>query len=104
MGTFLSDDDSERTYRLSGQLFFASVDRIEAAILYDDDAPNVLIDLTHAHFWDISATGVLDKVVARLERGGKTVRVIGLNRASATMVDRFGSFEEPFSSLGTVGH
>ncbi len=93
-----------RTYVVSGQVFFASIDRVERAILYDDDAPRVEIDLTNAHFWDISATGVLDKIVARLERGGKTVHVTGMNAASATLVDKFGAFERPFTTMGTVGH
>ncbi|MFN2100736.1 SulP family inorganic anion transporter [Altererythrobacter sp. MF3-039] len=102
--TFVSADGQTRTYLVRGEVFFASVDRVEREILYDDDAPNVRIDVTHAHFWDISATGILDKVVARLDRNGKTVEVVGLNQASATLVDRFGEFEEPFTTLGTVGH
>ncbi|WP_305096088.1 SulP family inorganic anion transporter [Croceibacterium aestuarii] len=102
--TSLSEDGRTRTYRVVGQVFFASVDRVEREIRYDDDAPLVVIDLTHAHFWDISATGILDKIVARLDRSGKAVSVIGLNEASATMVDRFGEFEQPFTTLGTVGH
>ena len=102
--TQLSEDGQTRTYFIKGEVFFASVDRVEREILYDDDAPNVLIDVTHAHFWDISATGILDKIAARLARGGKTVEVVGLNRASATLVERFGEFEEPFTTLGTVGH
>ncbi|NCP10788.1 MAG: SulP family inorganic anion transporter [Sphingomonadales bacterium] len=93
-----------RRYIVSGQVFFASIDRVERAILYDDDAPRVEIDLGAAHFWDISATGVLDKIVARLERGGKSVHVTGLNEASATLVDRYGAFERPFTTMGTVGH
>ncbi|TXC68841.1 SulP family inorganic anion transporter [Sphingorhabdus soli] len=97
-------DGDLRSYIVSGQVFFASIDRVERAILYDDDAPRVEIDLTHAHFWDISATGVLDKIVARLERGGKAVHVSGLNEASATLVDRYGAFERPFTTMGTVGH
>jgi len=42
-----------------------------------------------AHFWDISAVGALDKIVAWLRRGGVEVEVIGCNRASADIVDRF---------------
>ena len=97
-------DGDLRSYIVSGQVFFASIDRVERAILYDDDAPRVEIDLGAAHFWDISATGVLDKIVARLERGGKSVHVTGLNEASATLVDRYGAFERPFTTMGTVGH
>ena len=102
--THVSPDGGTRTYVVTGQVFFASVDRVERDVLYDDAAPQVVIDLTDAHFWDISATGILDKIAARLERKGKAVQIVGLNAASATMVDRFGSFDKPFTTLGTVGH
>ena len=49
----------------------------------------VVIDVTHAHFWDITAVSALDKVVIKFRREGKEVAVIGLNDASATLVDRF---------------
>mgnify|MGYP000480107705 FL=1 len=49
----------------------------------------MVIDLTHAHFWDITAITALDKVVIKFRREGKEVAVIGLNDASATLVDRF---------------
>ena len=34
----------------------------------------VLIDVTAAHFWDISGVGALDKIVARLRRDGRDGR------------------------------
>lgn len=100
----LSEDGSTRTYVVSGEIFFASVDLIEREMLWDDDAMRVIIDLTHAHFWDISATGALDKIAARCQRTGRTLELVGLNQASATMVDKFGAFEKPFASLDNVGH
>ena len=48
------------------------------------------IDVTQAHFWDVTAVGALDKVVQRLRKHGSTVEVIGLNDASAVLVDRLG--------------
>jgi SulP family sulfate permease len=49
----------------------------------------VRIDVSRAHFWDITAVSALDKVVLKFRREGADVEVIGLNEASATMVDRF---------------
>jgi SulP family sulfate permease len=49
----------------------------------------VSIDVSRAHFWDITAVSALDKVVLRFRREGTEVEVIGLNEASATLVDRF---------------
>ena len=48
----------------------------------------VVIDLTEAHIWDISSIAALDTVVLRLRREGKVVKIIGLNNASKTIVDR----------------
>jgi SulP family sulfate permease len=98
-------DGATRRYTLTGQIFFASADRVtEAAWFNEDGVENVIIDVTHAHFWDISSTGALDKVVLRLRAEGKQVEVIGLNEASATMVEKFGEHDKPFESYGTVGH
>jgi sulfate permease, SulP family len=49
-----------------------------------------VIDVRQAHFWDISAVAALDKAVIKLRRDGTEVEVLGLNEASATMIDRFG--------------
>jgi SulP family sulfate permease len=84
---------SHTTYRVSGQIFFASVDRFIGMLgpesQYDDASDDVVIDVSAAHFWDISAVGALDKVVDRMRRNGRHVRVEGINRASADLVDRF---------------
>lgn len=103
--TQLSADGRERRYGIGGQIFFASVDRVEESVFFREvGVAKVVIDLNDAHFWDISATGVLDKVVLRLRGEGKNVEVIGLNQASATLVEKFGEHDKPFASLGVVGH
>jgi sulfate permease, SulP family len=73
-------DESEVTYRVSGEIFFASVDRFTRAFQAEDSSGRVLIDVSKAHFWDISGVGALDKIVARLRRDGHDVEVIGYNR------------------------
>jgi hypothetical protein len=55
----------------------------------------VRIDVSRAHFWDITAVSALDKVVLKFKREGTEVEVIGLNEASATMVDRFAVHDKP---------
>ena len=49
----------------------------------------VYIDVSRAHFWDITAVSALDKIVIKFRREGTDVEVIGLNQASATLVDKF---------------
>lgn len=55
----------------------------------------MIIDVTRAHFWDISAVYALDKSVIKLKKEGKTVEVIGQNEASKTIIDRFGIHDKP---------
>ena len=92
------------TYRVTGQIFFASVDRFTRAFQAEDEAINVLIDVSATHFWDISAVGALDKVIARLRREGRSVEVVGYNRASADIVDRFALHDKTGVEIGFAPH
>ncbi|MDN4037548.1 SulP family inorganic anion transporter [Massilia sp. YIM B02443] len=83
------EDGRVRRYRVAGQVFFASADQLFHAFDYGGVPQHVHIDVSHAHFWDITAVGALDKVVFKLRRAGATVEVHGLNEASAMMIDRF---------------
>ena len=84
-----------RRYQVVGQVFFASADHFVDAFDVREPLENVVIDLTHAHFWDITAVGALDKVVLKFRAAGTQVDLVGLNRASATLVDRFGIYDKP---------
>ena len=53
-----------------------------------DRSAHVRIDLAGAHLWDITAVGALETVVTKMRRHGIAVEVIGLNEASAILVDR----------------
>ena len=77
-----------RTYTVSGQVFFASADMFADRFDLRDTACNVTIDLTAAHLWDVTAVGALEDVVTRMRRHGLAVQVIGMNEASAVLVDR----------------
>ncbi|WP_323810656.1 SulP family inorganic anion transporter [Sphingobium baderi] len=97
-------DGGPTLYRVTGQIFFASVDRFTRALQTEDAAEKVVIDVSGAHFWDISGVGALDKIVARLRRDGKHVEVIGYNRASADLVDRFALHDKTGVEMGVVPH
>ncbi|MCS3455319.1 SulP family sulfate permease [Aeromonas sp. BIGb0405] len=85
----------ERHYQVRGQVFFASAEQFIAAFDFKEVLSRVTIDLSQAHFWDITAVTALDKVVLKFRREGTQVDVIGLNEASATLVDRFGVQDKP---------
>ena len=83
------DEGRTRIYNITGQVFFASAERFINAFDYKEAIDKVRIDVSHAHFWDITAVSALDKVVAKFRREGTAVDVLGLNEASATMMDKF---------------
>ena len=91
----LSSDGRTRTYKVTGQVFFASTERFAEAFDFKEVVDRVVIDVSASHFWDISAVGGLDKAILRFRREGTAVEVKGLNEASATMVDRFGTHDKP---------
>lgn len=91
----LEEGREHRTYQVVGQVFFSSADKFSAAFDFKEALRKVTIDLRQAHFWDITAVGALDKVVIKFRREGADVEVIGLNEASATLVDRFGVHHKP---------
>jgi SulP family sulfate permease len=78
-----------------GQVFFACAVQFANSFDYVHAPERVVIDLTDAHFWDTTAVAALDRVVLKLRRHGAGVEVIGLNRASQSLVDRLGTHGEP---------
>ncbi|MCW7541303.1 SulP family inorganic anion transporter [Aquabacterium sp. A7-Y] len=85
-----SDEGRQRTYRVAGQVFFASAERFVSAFDFKEVLQKVHIDVSQAHFWDITAVNALDKVVLKFRREGAEVEVSGLDAASRTLLDRFG--------------
>lgn len=87
--------DGMRTYQVYGQLFFASADRFVDYFDFREPLSKVVIDVSHAHFWDITAVGALDKVVLKYRRAGVEVDVTGMNDATRKVIDRFGLHNRP---------
>jgi SulP family sulfate permease len=100
----LSADGLTRHYRVSGQVFFASSESFVEAFDYKEVLDRVVIDVSQAHFWDISAVGTLDKAILKFRREGTEVEMIGLNEASASMVDRFAIHDKPGAQAQLGGH
>ena len=93
-----------RAYTVTGQVFFASAERFINAFDYKEVIEKVRIDVSHAHFWDLTAVGALDKVVLKFRREATEVEVIGLNEASATLVDRFAVHDKEGADDILMGH
>lgn len=98
------NEENTRTYHVVGQVFFSSADHFTDSFNFKEDLDKVIIDLTRAHFWDITAVAALDKVVIKFRREGIDVELIGMNEASATIVDRFGVHDKPEAIEKLMGH
>ncbi|MCC4614786.1 SulP family inorganic anion transporter [Xanthomonas campestris pv. asclepiadis] len=96
-------DDGVRVYAVHGQVFFASAGQFVASFDFPGTPPKVLIDLSHAHFWDISAVAALDRVVLKLRAHGAEVEVVGVNQASDTLIDTLGTHRRDGARL-QLGH
>ncbi|MDE1895706.1 MAG: SulP family inorganic anion transporter [Rhodospirillales bacterium] len=98
----LSPDAQTRTYIVEGQVFFASASFLNDKVDFLEDVTRLIIDVSHAHFWDISAVGALDKIVLKAHRHDKQIDIIGLNEASETMVEKFAAYRNGAVTAG--GH
>ena len=104
IGSTLSADGHQRQYQVVGQVFFTSAEQFVTAFDFKDAVEKVSIDLSRAHFWDITAISSLDKVVIKFRREGTQVELIGLNEASATLVDKFAVHNRPDAVEKLMGH
>jgi sulfate permease, SulP family len=104
VGSKLVDDGHTRHYTVIGQVFFTSAERFINFFDLKEAVAKVQIDVSRAHFWDITAIAALDKVILKFRREGSEVEIIGLNKASETMVDRFAVHDKPEAVELLMGH
>ncbi|MDB5826027.1 MAG: sodium-independent anion transporter [Variovorax sp.] len=74
-------------YQVSGQVFFASADLlVDSFDVREIEGRPVAIELSQAHFWDITAVNALDKICQRLRKHGSVVEVSGMNEQSRALL------------------
>ncbi|MEW2078579.1 SulP family inorganic anion transporter [Streptomyces sp. NPDC013433] len=84
--TAVTDPDGTTVvYRVTGELFFASVGDLVGRFDYAGDPTKVVIDLSSAHIWDASSVAALDAVETKYAQRGKAVEITGLNDPSARL-------------------
>ena len=98
------DEGRQRSYRVVGQVFFASSERFVSSFDFKEVIECVCIDVSRAHFWDISAVAALDKVVLKYRREGTQVEVLGMDEASLTLIDRFAVHDKPDAVERLIEH
>ena len=100
----LSPDGRERSYVVEGQVFFASADRFQKSFDFKEAVERVRIDVSRSHIWDLTGVGALDAVILKFRREGSDVEVIGLNEASATLVDKLAIHDKPGALDSLTSH
>src|SRR5690606_24262135 len=90
-----SDNSKVKVYRVSGQLFFASVTEFVDSFNYKEDVELIKLDLSNAHIWDDSGVGAIDKIVQKYHQNGIKVDIVGLNDESHQLVDKLAEFKKP---------
>ena len=91
----ISKDGRVRTYRIEGQLFYASVEDFMNGFDFSEALERVVIDVSEAHIWDISSVQALDMAILKFRRDGAAVEVTGMNEATETIVDRLAIHDKP---------
>jgi len=95
VGSEQVDEGDRRIYKVVGQVFFASSGKFTGAFDFKESIEKVTIDLSAAHFWDITAVQALDRIVIKFRREGTEVELVGLSEASATVVDKYAIHDDP---------
>jgi sulfate permease, SulP family len=93
-----------RSYDVVGQVFFASSEAFVSRFDFNEAVSRVRIDVSQAHFWDITAVHALDRIVLRFRRDGTEVEVVGMTAASATLVDKFSVRDDPEAVKQLMSH
>ncbi|WP_350558288.1 SulP family inorganic anion transporter [Psychrobacter sp. CAL346-MNA-CIBAN-0220] len=102
--THLDESAQTRYYRVNGQVFFSSAERLIESFDIKEAIPNVVIDVSEAHFWDVTAVAAIDKVIIKFRREGTEVELIGLNEASQAMVEKFGVHDKSDAASNLSAH
>ena len=100
----LSEDGRTRTYTVTGQIFFASADAFAEAFDLREAVERVVIDVSRSHIWDLTAVAAIDKVVLKFRREGTEVEILGMNEASAWLVDRLARHDKPGATDAVATH
>ncbi len=104
ISSVLSADGTQRTYTVSGQVFFASAEAFGDAFDLKEAIERVVIDVSDAHIWDLTAVAALDRVMLKFRREGTEVELLGMNNASATLVDKLAIHDKARASGAPALH
>ncbi|MFN3199466.1 MAG: SulP family inorganic anion transporter [Bradymonadia bacterium] len=97
--TYDEADDTQHI-RVSGQLFFASVESFLELARPREGAKRMVVDFTASHVWDESAVAAIDKLVLAAKGRGMETKLVGLNEASASLLTLSAQHDKPGAAVG----
>ena len=62
---------------------------------FHEELNSVTIDLSNSHLWDQTAVIAIDKVVLKFRAKGIETRLIGMNAASESLVEKLAVHDKP---------
>jgi len=81
------------TYKVRGELFFASSNDLYYQFDYNVPTSRVEIDFSKSHIWDGSSVAALDAITHKYHLHGKSVEIVGMNTPSLKLHKKLsGSF------------
>jgi SulP family sulfate permease len=87
-------EDGEKTYLLSGTLFFASVESFAALFNPREDPDHVVIDFYETRVLDHSGLNAIDTLAEKYRRAGKSLRLRHLSPDCRVLLERAGDLVE----------
>ncbi|MGE7761247.1 SulP family inorganic anion transporter [Peribacillus sp. NPDC097895] len=84
-------------YRISGQIFFASVEDFISKFDSKEKADVIIIDFSQSKIWDASAVGAVDKIILKYQLHGTPVKVQGLDHESSLLFEKLATTESKIS-------
>lgn len=88
------DEQGAKIYRLSGQLFFGSIQSFYDQFTPQDDPQQVVIDFSGSRVCDHSGLEAISSLTERYLNQGKKLRLKGLSEECRTLLDNAGSMIE----------
>ncbi|CQR46520.1 Bicarbonate transporter BicA [Paraliobacillus sp. PM-2] len=94
VNAMMVEGGKKKIYKISGQLFFASVTELVEQFDFKESVEYIELDLSQTHLWDDSAVGAIDKIVLKYKENGQKVNIVGLNQESNALVERRAIFDK----------
>lgn len=94
ISSVLCEENNKKTYKIEGQLFFASATNFIEQFDFKDTEKLIEIDLSKAHIWDESGVESVDTVISRYRKNGIKTNIIGLNKQSKYVFHRMSAFNK----------